>query len=447
MQSRRQLKLGFFLRPVGHHIAAWRHPDSQADAGENFEHLVEMAKLAERGLFDFIFCADAATVYTAQKKSLHRTHYVSWIEPMSLLTGIAARTSHIGLVATASTSFEEPYNVARRFSSLDLISGGRSGWNVVTTGSPLVAENFGAEPHPPKAERYRRAREFAEVVRGLWDSWDDDAFIRDREGGVYFDPSRMHPLGHEGAYYKVQGPLNVSRSPQGQPVLVQAGASDDGKDLAAEYAEVVFTAHDSIDTAKVFYADLKGRVQAWGRDPNDVKIMPGMLVSVAPTRQEAQDQFSQLQELIHPEIGLGLLSERLGIDMSGYPLDEPVPDIADDEWMRSSRSSMMFAIARRDKLTVRQLYTRFAASRGHVSVIGTPADVADKMEEWMTESAADGFNVMPPIMPKGLEAIVDLVIPELQRRGLFRTAYEGKTLRANLGLMKPEGADKLLVSG
>lgn len=436
MAGRPQLKLGMFVRPVGHHIASWRHPAAQADAGQNFRHFVEMAQTAERGLFDFLFSADSATVFTTNKESLHRSHYVAWIEPLSLLTALAACTCNIGLVSTASTSFEEPYTLARRFASLDLISGGRGGWNVVTTGNPIVAENFGPEPHLPKSERYKRAREFTDVVRGLWDSWDEDAFIRDRESGVFFNSAKMHVLDHNGTYYNVRGPLNVARSPQGQPVLVQAGASEEGREFAAETAEVVFTAHEHFDRAQSFYADLKGRMSKWHRDPDDLKVMPGILVVVAPTRQEAKDKFDYLQDLIHPEIGVGLLSRRIEVDLSGYPVDGPVPDIPDDI-LRNSRSGMMFDAARREKLTIRQLYKRFAASRGHLSVVGTPGDIADVMQQWLEGGAADGFNIMPTIFPSGLDDFIDLVVPELQRRGIFRNQYEGSTLRQNLGLNKP----------
>jgi FMN-dependent oxidoreductase (nitrilotriacetate monooxygenase family) len=432
----RQMKLGMFVRPCGHHIASWRHPEGQPDAGENFRHFVDMAKTAERGLFDMLFSADSPTAYTSELETLHRSHYVAWIEPFSLLTALAACTSHIGLVCTASTSFEEPFSVARRFASLDLISGGRSGWNVVTTGNPIAAENFSPEPHLPKPERYRRAREFTDIVLRLWDSWEDDAFIRDQASGVFFDRAKMHELGHHGPHYHVRGPLNVPRSPQGQPVLVQAGASDEGREFAAEAAEVVFTAHEHLDTAQNFYTDVKGRMHKWGRDPDDLKVMPGILVTVAPTRAEAEDKFQRLQDLIHPEIGIGLLSRRIAFDFSRYPLDGPVPQIAENA-LESSRQGMMFASARRENLTIRQLYQRFAASRGHFSVVGTPADIADAMQHWFEAGAADGFNVMPPVFPAGLDDFVNLVIPELQRRGIFRTAYDGATLRENLGLKRP----------
>ena len=431
-----QIKLGMFLRPCGHHIASWRHPDAQADAGINFDHFVRLAQTAERGLFDMLFSADSPTAFTAEEEGLHRTHYVAWIEPFPLLTALAGFTKNIGLVCTASTSFEFPYALARKFASLDLISGGRSGWNVVTTGNPAAAENFGSEPHLPKDERYRKAREFTDLVLSLWDSWDADAFIRDRAAGVFFDRKKMHVLDHHGKYYDCRGPLNVARSPQGHPVIVQAGASEDGKDLAAETAEVVFTAHEEIGSAQAFYADVKGRMAKFGRHPDDLKIMPGLSVTVAPTQQEAEDKFQSLQDLIHPEIGVAILSRKMGFDFRGFPIDGPVPDIPKSNVL-SSRVDTMVAAAQAEQLSIRQLYQRFCATRGHFSVVGTPADVVDQMSEWFSKGAADGFNFMAPILPGGLDDFVDLVVPELQQRGLFRTRYEGPTLRDNLGLKKP----------
>jgi len=274
------------------------------------------------------------------------------------------------------------------------------------------------------------------VVRRLWDSWDDDAFIRDRESGLFFDQDKMHVLNHHGKYYDVRGPLNVARSPQGQPVIVQAGASEDGRELAAESSEVVFTAHETIDSARAFYADVKGRLAKFGREPDDLKIMPGLSVVVAPTRQEAQDKFQALQDLIHPEIGVAALSRKMGFDFRKYPIDGPVPEVP-KSYVLSSRVDTMIASAQREKLSIRQLYQRFVASRGHCSVVGTPVDVADLMSEWFTTGAADGFNFMAPYFPGGLDDFVAIVIPELQRRGLYRTRYEGSTLRDNLGLKLP----------
>jgi FMN-dependent oxidoreductase (nitrilotriacetate monooxygenase family) len=431
------MNLGLFIRPCGHHIASWRHPKAQADAGVNFQHFVDMARLAERGLFDMLFSADSATSWTTAESAIDRVHYVAWMEPYTLLSALSGYTKNIGLVCTASTTFEEPYTIARKFATLDLITGGRSGWNVVTSGNETEALNYGKEDHLPKVQRYRRAREFVEVVRGLWDSWDADAFPRNKQTGIFSDRSKMHVLDHHGEFFDVRGPLNVARSPQGQPVIVQAGASDDGRQLAAETAEVVFTAHHVIETARAFYADVKGRMDACGRDRNHLKILPGMSVIVAPTKEEADAKFRELQELLHPELGVALLSRRIGFDLTSYPLDEPLPPLPENDVV-SSRSEMIKSWAEGGNPTLRQLYTKFASARGHFSLVGTPTEVVDKMEEWFTTGACDGFNVLPPYYLGGLEDFVDLVVPELQRRGLFRTAYEGPTLRDVLGLPKPE---------
>ncbi len=432
-----EMKLGLFIRPSGHHIASWRHPNAHADAGVNFERFVHMAKVAERGLFDMLFSADTNSAWTTVGPGLHRQHYVTWLEPFTLLSALAGHTKDIGLVCTQSTSFDQPYNVARRFAALDHISGGRAGWNVVTTGNDLAALNYNQTAHLPKSERYKIAREFVDVVRGLWDSWDDDAFVRERETSLFFDPDKMHVLDHMGTYFQVKGPLNVARSPQGHPVVVQAGASDDGMDLAAATADVVFGASQSIDIARSFYSRLKGRLGRNGREPDDLKILPGLSVTVAPTLQEAQDKHEELQELIHPDVGLALLSRRIGHDVTGMDPDAPMPDLgANDEV--GTRSGQMFDLARRENMTLRQLYKHFSAARGHMMVVGTPAMVADAMQEWFETGACDGFNVLPPMFPDDLEAFVDLVVPELQRRGLFRKRYEGRTLRDRLGLKAPE---------
>lgn len=437
MGDRRQIKLGMFLRPAGHHLAAWRHPNAQADAGVVFERFLEVARIAERGCFDMLFSADSATANAVfDEAGLRRMSYVAWIEPFTLLAALASVTKRIGLVCTASTTFEEPFSLARKFASLDHVSHGRAGWNLVTSGNHTAAANFSRDEHMPKGERYRRAREFADVVLGLWDSWDDDAFCRDRDSGVFFDPAKMHTLNHVGARFKVMGPLNVARSPQGRPVLVQAGASEDGKQLAAETAEVVFTAAPTIEEGRAFYADLKGRMGALGRDPDGLKIMPGFFVTVGETQAQAQEKRETLQRLIHPEVGLALLSQRMGIDLSGHDVDGPVPEVAPDAVV-SSRVTLLMDMARRDNLTIRQLYTQIAGGRGHYDICGTPAQIADVMQEWFETGAADGFNIMPPMFPDSLVDFVDCVVPELQRRGLFRTAYEGATLRENLGLARP----------
>ena len=432
----RKMKLGLFIRPCGHHIASWRHPQCQADAGVNFERFVEMARTAERGLFDMLFSADSATAWTGAESAIDRVHYVAWLEPYTLLSALSGYTKNIGLVCTATTSFEQPYFIARRFATLDLISGGRSGWNVVTSGNETEAQNFSKVPHLPKVERYKRGREFVDVVKALWDSWDEDAFIRNKETGIFFDRSKMHELNHHGAFYDVRGPLNVARSPQGQPVVVQAGASDDGRQLAAETAEVVFAAADTIENAREYYSDVKARTARYGRNPDHLKVLPGLSVIVAPTREEAKEKFERLQDLLHPDLGLALLSQRLGFDLTGYPLDEPMPPLPENKVI-SSRSDMIKSWSKDGAPTLRELCKRFAAARGHFSIVGTPKDVVDQMEQWFTTGACDGYNLVPSYFPGGLDDFVAMVIPELQRRGLFRTAYEGPTLRDILELPKP----------
>ena len=432
----RQIKLGMFLRPAGHHVGGWRHRDAWADGGLNFDTYVTMARTAERGLFDLMFSADALTGERYDRNSLSRTSYVAWIEPMSLLTALAPLTRNIGLVCTATTTYDEPYHIARRFASLDLISGGRSGWNVVTSANAAESENFGREEHMPKHDRYRRAREFVEVVRGLWDSWDDDAFVFDKQQGQFYDPDRRHVLNHRGEFFNVRGPLTVSRSPQGQPVVVQAGASEDGRQLAAETAEVVFCAHQTLDAAIQFYVDVKGRMERSGRDPDHLKIMPGLSVVVGRTRQEARDKFEELQNLIPTQVGVALLSKYIAWDLTGYNVDGPVPIVPQGRGA-PTRSALLSDTAQAEHLTIRQLYQRIAGGRGHYQIVGSTKDVADMMEQWFKGGAADGFNVLPPFFPNGLDEFVEMVVPELQKRGLYRTAYEGATLRDNLGLPRP----------
>ncbi len=434
---RGQIKLGMFLRPAGHHLAGWRHPRSQADAGVNFKHFVEIARTAERGLFDMLFSADSATANAVFKDdALRRMSYVAWIEPFTLLAGLAAVTTHVGLACTASTTYEEPFSLARKFASLDHVSGGRAAWNLVTSGNHTAAQNFSRGEHPAKGARYHRAREFARVVQGLWDSWDDDAFIRDRESGIFFDPKKMHALAHKGEHFSVMGPLNVARSPQGRPVLVQAGASEEGKELAAETAEVVFAASQTLADARAFHADVKGRMAKHGREPDDLKIMPGFFITVARTRAEAKEKHDYLQSLLHPEVGLALLEQRTGLDLAGHDVDGPFPELPPGEAV-SSRATLIRDMAVKDNLTIRQTWERIAGGRGHFEFHGSAADVADVMEEWFTKGGADGFNIMPPVMPGGLDDFVELVVPELQRRGLYRTRYEGTTLREHLGLKRP----------
>jgi FMN-dependent oxidoreductase (nitrilotriacetate monooxygenase family) len=438
MSSMRQIKLGLFVRPAGNHIASWRHPDSHADAGANFQRFVEMARTAERGLFDMLFSADTQSAWTAEGEGMRRQHYVAWLEPLGLMSALSGYTRHIGLACTQTTTYEEPYSLARRFATLDLISGGRAAWNVITSGNPTEAQNFGRDVHADKVDRYKRAREFVQVVSGLWDSWDDDAFIRDRDSGIFFDENKMHVLDHHGEHFNVRGPLNVPRSPQGRPVIIQAGASDAGREMAAESADVVFSAANDIGEARAYYSDLKGRMDRYGRDPDEIKVLPGVAFSVAPTEQEAIEKYEELQDLIHPDIAIGLASRRIGFDLRPYPKDGPLPTPPDKVvGDRSSRSYMMYEVARRENLTIIQLAKRFAAARGHFFVTGSPAMVVDVLEDWFKNGACDGFNMIPPLYPNSLEDFVNLVVPEMQKRGLFRTRYEGGTLRENLGLAHP----------
>ena len=434
-----QLRLGAFLYPGGHHIAAWRHPDTQANAGIDFQHYVALARAAEAAKFDLIFLADGVGTRGDDVAFLSRTahSYQAQFEPITLLSALAAVTERIGLVGTASTSFNEPYHVARKFASLDHISGGRAGWNLVTSSSEYEALNFNRDHHFAHAERYQRAEEFADVVTGLWDSWDDDAFLYDKAGGQFYDPSRRHVLGHKGTHFSVRGPLNVARTPQGHPVVVQAGSSEPGKELAARSGEVVFTAQQTLADAVAFYADLKGRLARYGRAPDDLKIMPGVFPVVGRSESEAREKFEALQSLIDPVVGLALVSGLTGVNLSGYPLDGPIPELQATNGSKS-RQALMLDLARREQLTIRQLYQRVAGARGHWQVIGTPEQIADALEERFLAHGADGYNVMAPILPGGLTDFIELVLPELRRRNLFRSEYAGTTLREHLGLRRPQ---------
>ncbi|WP_027211315.1 LLM class flavin-dependent oxidoreductase [Burkholderia sp. WSM2232] len=435
--SQRQIKLGAFLMETGHHIAAWRHPQAHATAGLDFAHYAELAQIAERAKFDTIFFADSVGVRDTDLASLSRTARADHFEPITLLSALSAVTRHIGLTATVSTSFNEPYNVARKFASLDHLSAGRAGWNLVTSSSEAEAHNFSLDHHFDHPLRYERAREFYDVVTGLWDSWEDDAFVRDKSSGLYFDPAKLHALNHRGTHFKVKGPLNVARAPQGWPVVVQAGASEAGRELAAQTAEVIFVAHQTLDEAQSFYRDVKGRLGKYGRHADDLKIMPGIFPVIGRTQQEADEKFEALQSLIHPVVGVSLLSKMTGgVDLSSFPVDGPVPDLPETNGGRS-RQRLLLDLARRENLTIRDLYLRIAGARGHQQVVGTPQSIADQLQQWFEEGAADGFNIMSPWLPGGLVEFADQVVPELQRRGLFRTEYEGRTLRENLGLRRP----------
>ena len=432
------MHLGAFVHETGQHVAAWRHPEAHFHSGASFADAVEVAQTAERGKFDFLFLADTAAVsLSGTPESRGRMGKVVKFEPMTILSALAAVTKHLGLVATSTTTFNEPYTLARQFASLDQISGGRSGWNLVTSNNEDDALNYSLDQHPAHADRYERAIEFAEVVTGLWDSWDEDAFIRDKESGVFFDPSKLHPLHHKGKHFQVRGPLNVGRSPQGRPVLVQAGASGTGRDVAARLAELVFTAQTTFEQGREFYGDVMGRLPRYGRSPAEVLVMPGLYPVVAPTASEAQEKFDYLQSLIHPSVGLAVLEHTIGVhDLDKLPLDGPVPEMPDTNGPLS-RQRLLLDQARRDSLTLWELCLANAGPRGHVLTIGTPSQVVDEMEHWFKDGACDGFNVMPAWLPGSLTDFVDLVIPELQRRGLFRTEYEAMTLRGNLGLPQP----------
>lgn len=431
----RQLRLGAFMRPISIHTGAWRYPGAYPDANFNFAHLKRFAQTLERGRFDAFFMADHLAVLNMPLEALKRSHTVTSFEPFTLLSALATVTEHIGLVATGSTTFDAPYHIARRFASLDHISGGRAGWNIVTTSNPDAALNFGLEDHMEHGERYVRAREFYDVVTGLWDSFADDAFVRDVESGIYFDPGKMHVLSHKGKYLSVRGPLNIARPLQGWPVIVQAGASEAGKQLAAETAEVVFAAGSSLASAQRFYADLKSRMEKIGRDPDHLKILPGALVVVGKSIEEARERRARLDSLVHYANAIASLSIALGHDASGFDPDGPLPDVPETNASKSGRERVI-DLAKRENLTVRQLAQRIGGYGGH-AFVGTPVMIADQMEEWLVSRGSDGFNVMFPYLPEGLDDFVDRVVPELQRRGLFRREYEGKTLRENLGLPRP----------
>jgi N-acetyl-S-(2-succino)cysteine monooxygenase len=437
-QAKRMMHLGAFVHETGQHVAAWRHPDAHYHSGVRFQDMVEVAQLAERGRMDFLFLADSAAVdLEGNADARGRMGKVVKFEPMTILAALAAVTKHLGFVATSTTTFNEPYTLARQFASLDMISGGRGGWNLVTSNNEQDALNYSRDQHMSHGDRYERAIEFAEIVQGLWDSWDEDAFIRDKESGVFYDVAKMHVLNHKGKHFQVRGPLNVAPSPQGRPVLVQAGASGTGRDVAARLAEIVFTAQTTFEQAKIFYSDVMERLPRFGRTPDEVKVMPGFYPVVAPTASEAQEKFDYLQSLIQVPVGISVLEHTIGVhDLDKLPLDGPVPEMPDTNGPLS-RQRLLLEQAKRDKLTFWQLCLANAGPRGHVLSIGTPTQVADEMEHWFTGGAADGFNVMPAYLPGSLKDFVDLVIPELQRRGLFRKEYEGMTLRENLGLPKP----------
>ncbi|WP_413728561.1 LLM class flavin-dependent oxidoreductase [Sodalis sp. RH19] len=423
----RQLRLGLFVQPLGHHVGGWR---ATGDLGSptDIAWLTRIARKAEDAKFDLFFVGDALAT------SVHRLpSTMARLEPLTLLAALAVSTRHIGLAATASTTFSDPFTLARAFSSLDHISRGRIAWNVVTSYSTDVARNFSREDMPDHATRYARAREFLEVAFKLWNGWRDGAVVADRASGRYFDDDKIQPINHHGEHFSVQGPLNISRSPQGRPVIIEAGSSADGQTLAAQTAEVVFTASASLEEGRAFYRSQKQAVAAAGRDPKAVLILPGVMPIVGRSREEARETWRQLNALVDIDNGLDQFSARFGLDLRAYPLDGPVPPVPDGEG-NQSRIKLLTDLAARDGLTLRELAAVAAGSRGHRVVVGCAGDIADDFQQWLEADAADGFNVMPAIMPEQLDLFIELVIPELQRRGLFRTAYPFATLRENLGL-------------
>lgn len=435
-QSGRQLHLNLFILSTGHHEASWRHPEAFPERATSLEYYQQLAKTAERGKMDSVFLAEKYRL-----NSMVKYRVIPQLEAFTLLSAIAAVTERIGLTATASTTYNEPYHIARKFAALDHISGGRAGWNIVTSTGDVTARNFSKERHPEHRERYEQGKEFVEIAKRLWRSWGEGALVADRESGIYADTGRIRPADFEGRFYSVSGPLNIPRSPQTYPVLVQAGSSEDGKEFAAEHAEVVFTVQSAMGGAQAFYKDLKGRMGKYGRSEEQLKVLPGFTPFIGDTEAEARDRMRELDELTVTEYGLNTLSATLQTDLSGYPLDGPLPldRLPKVEEIRGqqARFQLYVDLARREGLTIRELIFRTAGGRGHFTYAGTPVQIADEMERWLRSEAADGFNLMPPLLPRGLDDFVDKVVPELQNRGIYRTEYSGRTLREHLGLPYP----------
>ncbi|OLU33869.1 LLM class flavin-dependent oxidoreductase [Pseudomonas sp. PA27(2017)] len=425
--SPRQLRLGLFVQALGHHVGGWRAEGAKGSPTD-IDWFTWIAKKAEEGKFDMFFVGDALAT------SVHRLpSTMSRLEPLTLLSALAVQTKHIGLAATASTTFDEPFHLARALCSVDHISRGRGAWNVVTSFSLDAARNFSREDLPSHADRYEMAREFLDVAFKLWDGWEEGAIVREKATGRYSDENKIHAANHKGKHFQVQGPLNIARSPQGRPVIIEAGSSPAGQQLAAQTAEVVFTAASSLEEGQAFYQSQKQFVRDAGRQPDHLLILPGVMPIVGRTREEAQAVWNQLNELVDIDNGIEQLSARFGVDMTAYPLDGPVPEIPATEGSQS-RVKLLTELAARENLTLRQLAAVAAGSRGHRVVVGTAEDIADDFQHWLEQGGADGFNIMPAVLPDQLELFVELVIPELQRRGLFRTDYQYSTLRENLGL-------------
>jgi FMN-dependent oxidoreductase (nitrilotriacetate monooxygenase family) len=442
-KANRKMRLCTFWFPPGSHSAGWRMPDAIPGSESSFKIMTHIAQLSEQGKMDAIFFADSVTsqpvdLIARRDKRGEQVHRGAGLEPMSLVTALAAVTSKIGLIATGTTTYNHPYHIARRFATLDQISGGRGGWNLVTSQTESEAQNFGFDVHMEHDARYDRASEFYDVVAGLWDSWEDGAMLEDKENARYFDIDKAHLLNHEGEHFKVRGPLNVLRSPQGRPIVVQAGASGPGKALAARIADCVFTAQSKFPEAKAFYDEVKGLATGYGRHPEDLKVMPGLLPIIGRTMAEAEELRDQLQSLITDDQALRSLYRIAGgLDLTKLPLDGPMPELPLSNGAQG-RQKILMDMARKENLTLRQAARRFAVGQAHQLICGTPETIADMMQDWFEKGACDGFCMMPCYYPRGIEAIVHLLIPELQRRGLFRTEYEGATLRENLGLPMPQ---------
>ncbi|EIC85312.1 LLM class flavin-dependent oxidoreductase [Serratia sp. M24T3] len=425
--SPRKMRLGLFVQPLGHHVSGWRLTQ-RLGSPTDIDWLISIAKKAEEGTFDMFFIGDALAT------NVHRLpSTMARLEPLTLLSAVAVNTHHIGLAATASTTFSDPFTLARSFSSLDHISRGRAAWNVVTSYSNDVARNFSKEDMPGHADRYAKATEFLQVTNKLWEGWQEGAVIANKETGQYFVDDKINAIDHRGEHYQVQGPLNITRSPQGKPVIIEAGSSADGQKLAAHTAEVVFTASASLEEGQAFYRSQKQQVVEAGRNPDHLLILPGVMPIVGRTLAEAKETWRQLNLLVDIDNGIKQLSARFGLDMSQYPLDGPVPEIPAVEG-NQSRVKLLTDLAERENLTLRELAAIAAGSRGHRVIVGTAEDIADDLQLWLEQEGADGFNIMPAIIPEQLDLFVELVIPVLRARGLFRESYEFSTLRENLGL-------------
>jgi len=423
------MHLGVFVLGTGNHSAGWRY-DGAATSNNQLAVIQEIARIAERGKFDLLFVSDGLVMNPGDHPS-----FLCRFEPTTLISVLSAVTTRLGLGATVSTSYSEPFNVARIFSSLDHISAGRAAWNVVTSTQPAAALNFSRKEQMEHEHRYELANEFVDVVKGLWSCWEDGAIVANKTTGRFIDAGKVEPLNHEGRFFQVKGPINMARSPQGHPVIIQAGGSPSGLELAARTADVVFSVVQDLDSAKAAYADLKGRLGKYGRTPDQLTVLPGVMPIIGHTEAEAKEKLARLQSFLSPDNALVLVSSRLGYDVSGHPLDGPVPAPPLGQGTRTF-SKVLYETARRENMTLSDLYNLTAAARGHWVLCGTPARVADTLEEWFLAGAADGYNILPPYFPGAFDDFVDLVVPELQRRGLFRRDYEGMTLRDHFGLKR-----------